>query len=76
MAIGTPTVTFDRTENRITEVAVNGRPAGQIREYDKDIWTYDHLGFSLVGQLGNVQHEIVRKATTARARITPRSSTR
>ena len=27
MAIRTPTVTFDRTQNRITEVAVNGRPA-------------------------------------------------
>ena len=76
MAIRTPTVTFDRTQNRITEVAVNGRSAGQIREYDKDIWTYDHQGFSLVGQLGNVRHEIIRKATTTGARISPRCAVR
>lgn len=74
MATKTPTVTLDRTENRITEVAVNGLPAGRIREYDKGVWTYDHQGFSLVGRLENVQHEIVRKASTARAQTPPRSS--
>ena len=44
----------------LTIVTVCGQPMGELKLYDRDIWTYDHDGTSFVGTAPEVKLAIER----------------
>ena len=54
-------VTFSRPDGCKSEVFVGGKPAGEIRRFGNDTWTYDFGGVSYVGKHLEIRRAIVRQ---------------